>query len=207
MVANPHYWRGAPKLAEVDFTSIPDENTLLTTMQSHEIDAWTNAPAALYRQASTIPATRAILTRSRNIRFWDSIRSDRSCPTSTCGVRSQWPRIGPRLIDTVAFGVQILNEGGPAEVPLGVRQRAQTDPVRPEAAAALLDAAGCTAVRAACARERRAAAHRDRHDFRQRGRQPARSVLQSAWHTSAWMRRSSNTRTRSCSPATAKAEL
>ncbi len=40
MVANPLYWRGRPKLDEVDFEIIPDRNTVLTQLQAHELDLW-----------------------------------------------------------------------------------------------------------------------------------------------------------------------
>jgi len=142
MVANPHYWRGAPKLAEVDFTSIPDENTLLTTMQSHEIDAWTNAPAALYRQASTIPATRAILTpfTQYSILGFNTqrpIMSDLHVRRALAMATNR-----PRLIDTVAFGVQILNEGDQPKFLWAYDSALKPIPYDPKQAAALLDAAG-----------------------------------------------------------------
>ena len=56
MIANLHYWRGAPKLREVDYTTIPDENTLLTSLRTHEIDFWYYATASQYPAASKIAA-------------------------------------------------------------------------------------------------------------------------------------------------------
>ncbi|HXM18731.1 MAG TPA: peptide ABC transporter substrate-binding protein [Candidatus Tumulicola sp.] len=53
-VANPHYWRGAPKLKEIDYHIIPDENTLLTQMKTHEIDFQYNASAAHYPELQQI---------------------------------------------------------------------------------------------------------------------------------------------------------
>ncbi|MGH8164299.1 MAG: peptide ABC transporter substrate-binding protein, partial [Rhodanobacteraceae bacterium] len=38
MKAYPHYFLGAPKLKEVDFRIMPDENTMETQLQTHEID-------------------------------------------------------------------------------------------------------------------------------------------------------------------------
>ncbi|HTD33104.1 MAG TPA: ABC transporter substrate-binding protein, partial [Candidatus Elarobacter sp.] len=35
MTANPHYWRGAPKLKEIQYRVIPDENTLATSVKTH----------------------------------------------------------------------------------------------------------------------------------------------------------------------------
>ncbi|TAM74676.1 peptide ABC transporter substrate-binding protein [bacterium] len=38
--ANPDYWRGRPKLERVVYKIIPDANTMLTQMRSHELDLW-----------------------------------------------------------------------------------------------------------------------------------------------------------------------
>jgi len=46
--ANPTYWRGAPKLKRIIYKIIADDNTILTQLQTHEIDAWFRAPSSLY---------------------------------------------------------------------------------------------------------------------------------------------------------------
>lgn len=46
MTANPNYWRGAPKLKEVDYIPIPNETTILTQLRTHEIDMEYIAPAS-----------------------------------------------------------------------------------------------------------------------------------------------------------------
>lgn len=48
MVANPLYWRGAPKLQEIDYEIIPDLNTSLTEMQSHQLDLWYPVPPSFF---------------------------------------------------------------------------------------------------------------------------------------------------------------
>jgi peptide/nickel transport system substrate-binding protein len=48
MVANPYYWRGMPKLKEVDFEIIPDRNTVLTSLQAHTLDLWYPVPGSYY---------------------------------------------------------------------------------------------------------------------------------------------------------------
>src|SRR5579864_1990086 len=40
--ANPLYWRGPPKLREVDITYFSDQNTILTQLRTHEVDLVTN---------------------------------------------------------------------------------------------------------------------------------------------------------------------
>jgi len=37
-VANPHYWRGPPHLRAIEYHIIPDDNTILTQLRTHEID-------------------------------------------------------------------------------------------------------------------------------------------------------------------------
>ncbi|HTZ55507.1 MAG TPA: peptide ABC transporter substrate-binding protein [Candidatus Acidoferrum sp.] len=39
-VPNPHYWRGAPKLKQLIWQVIPDSNSLLAALQTHEIDVY-----------------------------------------------------------------------------------------------------------------------------------------------------------------------
>ena len=48
MVANPLYFRGAPKLKEVDFEIIPDTNTVLTELESHQLDLWYPVPPSFF---------------------------------------------------------------------------------------------------------------------------------------------------------------
>lgn len=48
MVPNSYYWRGKPKLKEVEFEIIPDRNTVLTELQAHNLDLWYSAPGSFY---------------------------------------------------------------------------------------------------------------------------------------------------------------
>ena len=57
MVRNPLYFRGAPKLDRVVFKIIPDRNTTLQQMRTHEIDAWLPISAHFYPQVAAIPGT------------------------------------------------------------------------------------------------------------------------------------------------------
>jgi len=40
MVANPLYFRGAPKLQKIVYKIVPDRNTVLSQLQAHELDMW-----------------------------------------------------------------------------------------------------------------------------------------------------------------------
>ncbi len=60
--ANPHYWRGRPKLDEIWYTPIPDENTVVTQLKSHGADLDYNLSTAAYASAQNIPGYSAVLT-------------------------------------------------------------------------------------------------------------------------------------------------
>ena len=62
MVANPNYWRGPPKLKEIDYHIIPNETTILTQLKTHEIDFEYNAPSAQAPSLEGIPGTHIYLT-------------------------------------------------------------------------------------------------------------------------------------------------
>jgi peptide/nickel transport system substrate-binding protein len=62
LLANPTYWRGAPKLKEVEISIIPDQNTLLTQLKTGEIDLQYRAPSSQAPSLANIPGTRRYLT-------------------------------------------------------------------------------------------------------------------------------------------------
>jgi peptide/nickel transport system substrate-binding protein len=47
LTANPDYWRGAPKLKEIDFRYIPRDREIIDLMKTHKIDFYENAAQAL----------------------------------------------------------------------------------------------------------------------------------------------------------------
>lgn len=49
MVANPYYFRGTPKLKEIDYEIIPDSNTVLTEIQAHQLDMWYPTPGSIFK--------------------------------------------------------------------------------------------------------------------------------------------------------------
>lgn len=46
-LANPHYWRGAPKLREIDYQWLPDDQALVTALHRHSIDLYMQGAQAL----------------------------------------------------------------------------------------------------------------------------------------------------------------
>jgi peptide/nickel transport system substrate-binding protein len=60
--ANPHYWRGPPKLQEIWYTPVPDENTILTLLGAHEADFEYQLTSNHYEQVQKLPGFRTVLT-------------------------------------------------------------------------------------------------------------------------------------------------
>jgi peptide/nickel transport system substrate-binding protein len=60
MEAFPHWWGGKPKLQRVIFKVIPDANTMLTALQTHEIDAFVRVPTNTYEQVEKTPDTKTL---------------------------------------------------------------------------------------------------------------------------------------------------
>ena len=57
LAANEHYFRGRPKIDKIDFRVLPDDNTILSEMESHEIDMPVSAATTLYARYKTLPAS------------------------------------------------------------------------------------------------------------------------------------------------------
>jgi len=142
MVANPHYWRGAPKLSEVEYRSIPDENTLTTSMRTHELDLWYNASSTNYPAASKIDGTHALLTPFTQ---YSVLGFNVKRPVmSEVAVRRAlaYATDRKRMIETVTYGVQLLGEGDQPAFSWAHDPNLRPIPFDPDKARAVLDAAG-----------------------------------------------------------------
>ncbi|HKU66683.1 MAG TPA: peptide ABC transporter substrate-binding protein [Candidatus Baltobacteraceae bacterium] len=64
MEAFPKWWGGRPKLQRVIFKVIPDANTMLTALQTHEIDAYVRVPTASHEQVEKVANTRTVAVDS-----------------------------------------------------------------------------------------------------------------------------------------------
>jgi peptide/nickel transport system substrate-binding protein len=59
-VPNPRYWRGPPKLRELVWKVIPDTNTLMSQLQTHEIDIYPNVDENSVARLEGIPGIRIL---------------------------------------------------------------------------------------------------------------------------------------------------
>ena len=55
LVADPLYFRGRPKLDKVIYEILPDRNTVMTQMMTHELDLWMPVPSAFYDRLRAVP--------------------------------------------------------------------------------------------------------------------------------------------------------
>jgi len=62
--ANPHYWRGAPKLKEIIFQAQPSDQTELIGFKTHELDADIDASIGLIPEYKTVTGMRTSVSRS-----------------------------------------------------------------------------------------------------------------------------------------------
>lgn len=62
MAANDAYWRGPPKLRRVEFLFVPNDNTMLTMLETHQIDFYFHASETLIASLRGIAGTKIVLT-------------------------------------------------------------------------------------------------------------------------------------------------
>ena len=139
--ANPYYWRGQPKIKKVVYKIIPDRNTLLTQLQTGEVDMWNFVPTAYYGRAHALPN----VTTFRGPSF---LYTHITFNTSHAAMHDQVVRQALRLAtdrklirDKINHGLGILQESmvTPAS-PFAVN--VPMVPYDPAKANAMLDAAG-----------------------------------------------------------------
>jgi peptide/nickel transport system substrate-binding protein len=65
MEANPYYWRGKPKLKEVIYKIVTDDNTVYTQLQTGELEMWDLVNGVLAQRVKTLPG-RSYQTRLSN---------------------------------------------------------------------------------------------------------------------------------------------
>ena len=69
--ANKRYWRGPPRLQEIDMRVIPNANTQLNQLRTHEIDVVDGVPKTLVSQVSVLPGIRIQMALQAGYRHLD----------------------------------------------------------------------------------------------------------------------------------------
>jgi peptide/nickel transport system substrate-binding protein len=142
MIANPLYWRGAPKLQKIVFKIIPDRNTVLAQLQSHELDLWYPVPGAYYPQLLGIAGYKVLRQPSFLINHFDfNVKHPRvSDPAVRQALRLALDR--KTLIDKIGHGIGILQDEPAPQSATYFDPDIKNVPFDIAAANALLDKAG-----------------------------------------------------------------
>jgi len=142
MVPNPYYFRGQPKLKEIDFEIIPNRDTILTQLQAHELDLWYPVPGNYYAKAKALTAYTAIRQPAYYFNHLDfNVTRPR---VKDLAVRRALEMAIDRktIIEKISHGVGILQEGiAPKNAPY-YDPSIKLAPFDIARANALLDAAG-----------------------------------------------------------------
>jgi peptide/nickel transport system substrate-binding protein len=110
MEANPYYWRGQPKLKKVIYKIIPDRNTVLTQLQTGELDLWYPTGGAFLPRLQAIPSL-AILRQPSYLYNHLDFNLTRPALAEKAVRQALRLAIDRRLLlDKVAHGVGVLQE-------------------------------------------------------------------------------------------------
>jgi peptide/nickel transport system substrate-binding protein len=142
MVANQHYWRGAPKLREIDYSVINDDQAILDLVKAHRIDFYANAAQALEPQLHGIRGATVYLYPFTR---WTDVGFNMSRPQlSDVRVRRALAYATDReqLINHVTHGVNLPADGDQPPFFWAHDDHVRKYSYNPRVAAQLLDEAG-----------------------------------------------------------------
>jgi peptide/nickel transport system substrate-binding protein len=144
MEVNPNYFLGKPGLNEVVYKIIPDGNTLVTQLETHEVDLGFNLPLAQWNREKAIPGTVAI---APVIHAWTHMDFNLHRPIFA-DVRLRraltYALDRPALLEKVGHGLGELSDTfmSPTLYPDAYNHDVMKYPYDPAKARALLDEAG-----------------------------------------------------------------
>ncbi|GAC1304622.1 MAG: peptide ABC transporter substrate-binding protein [Vulcanimicrobiaceae bacterium] len=140
--ANPHYWRGAPKLQSVTYEAVPNENTVETLLQTHAADLDYNSPASKIAQTRAIEGY--VTTLTPFTQYGQLALNARTPALSDVRVRSAlWYALDvPSLLRDVTHDVDIPGDTDQPSFSWAYDPAVPHHTFDPKRAAALLDAAG-----------------------------------------------------------------
>ncbi|HTJ28373.1 MAG TPA: peptide ABC transporter substrate-binding protein [Candidatus Limnocylindria bacterium] len=114
--ANPYYWRGEPKLKKIVYKVIPDRNTLLTELQTGEIDMWAFVPPAYVGRAVALPNVDHVRGPSYLYMHLDFNTTRPALADQTVREALRLATDRKLLIDKVNHGVGLLQESPESSV-------------------------------------------------------------------------------------------
>lgn len=140
--ANDRYWRGSPGLRRIEWHIVPNDDTMLGMLQSHQIDFFYRAPETMAQSLRGIPGTRVVLsafTRYADVGFNAAVPA-----LADVRVRRALAYATDRraLVDKVTHGVTILGDSDQPPFSWAYDPHVRRYDYDLAAAAKLLDAAG-----------------------------------------------------------------
>lgn len=111
MVPDPLYFRGKPRLGRIVFKLIPDRNTTLTQLTTHEIDLWLPVSPAFADRVKTLPGITFIQQPSY---LYDHIDFNNAHPPLDDPIVRRALRYAidrPTILEKVRHGNGVLQEG------------------------------------------------------------------------------------------------
>ncbi|HLI96594.1 MAG TPA: peptide ABC transporter substrate-binding protein [Candidatus Baltobacteraceae bacterium] len=142
MVANPYYFRGLPKLKEIDYEIITNANTVLTEMQAKSLDMFYQAPQNMVGQFQALSAFTTWAQPSYYFRHLDfNLRSPKLAdPAVREALRYATDR--RTILAKIYHGVGILQEEPAPKVSVYWDPNIKTVPFDIAKANQILDSAG-----------------------------------------------------------------
>jgi peptide/nickel transport system substrate-binding protein len=139
--ANPYYWRGMPKLKKIIYKFIPDRNTLLTQVQTGEVDLWPLVGLGFYDRVKTLTNVKTIHSPGYFYTHLDFNMSHALFHDKPVREALRYAIDRQTLRDKLQHGLGVLQEGSitPASPLYTALPRISFDPAKAEA---LLDADG-----------------------------------------------------------------
>ena len=142
MVADPLYFRGRPKLDKVIYQIIPDRNTVMTQMTTHELDLWMPVPGNYYDRLREVAGV--VLKKSPSYGY-DHLDFNLKNPALRDPVVRQALRYATNrgaILEKIRHGVGSLQESVISSVHPFYNPAIARIPYDPAKANALLDADG-----------------------------------------------------------------
>ncbi len=111
MEANPYYWRGVPKLQKIIYKFVPDRNTLLTQVQTGEIDMWPLVGLGFYERVKALPNVKTIVSTGYSFSHLDFNNARPIFKDKAVREALRYATDRRTLRDKVQHGLGILQEG------------------------------------------------------------------------------------------------
>ncbi len=110
LVPNPLYWRGTPKLQRILYKIIPDRNTVLEQLRTHELDLWIPVAPHFGPQVKGIPGLNVSMTPSFTFDHLDFNMTRPVLQDHAVREAIRYATDRKTLNDKIRFGLYILTE-------------------------------------------------------------------------------------------------